>query len=972
MKTTSTRPVLVFFLALLGLTSCVSDSVWLPKSTGVRLSSTVQLTSPSPPGFSLAHFPDAKLTPSSCASCPDASENLHRLGALERGALNLSESRVYSQATVRTSNKRTESTSREDHQDDTLPISMTSLTSGVVWSSESSCPRLGYYCPMDASFTVTVPENHATMISFPTFVMQWAYYTFRYGFAELSAIRADGSTSRIWRARSQVSVQFKCLDLSALRADDSMSRIWRATSQVTILPEVFHTSVRLRVFVPSNSKLTKGFSMRFSIHSDRETPPTVRRGVFNCSVPFFPAFKQHLACNLKAECEGGEDENSDCPFTDRAACPGGVVVEVTWEVARRDCQKRGGDLATLTSSLQWQAFFRLASSKNLIRQMYIGLKSYRTALPRIYNYLYVWVDGIVNYRIATRVDDYTRFFNTICFMHKGSPRYEYLYYIACDEYLYQDYVCQITVHNITGNTSILLPPLFPGSNDGVNTSAMFVNNGNGSSSPLDEDNLMYVRCEDGHVTHNFLSCDTRSQCGEKSYPSQCSIESNGSDTNSVEMFPCDDQTMTIHYTLVCDFRQDCHDGSDESLCVHRQDCQAFQCHSGQCIYPGMKCNGVTDCWDGSDEECIRYLQRETSTYLLEPPAEVSFDTDQQSVTIRGQSDVVCPMTHYLCPDGFCFPLYTRCNGVADCAGREDEAGCQEVQCPGLYRCLSSAVCLHADHLCDGWPQCPQRDDEWLCQHDCPKECQCQGHAFVCSSRFPAASFPHLRYLDAADSGMKTRDVTGLSYLVWLSLRQCGLTGVTEMSLPNVRTLDLSHNDLDFLAMDVFLPLINLRVLDLSHNPLSVLVSHGSVLRQLSLGHVDLSHVLLGSFNSSVLSGFPTVTTLNLSESDVTAITADGFQYTPSLRVLDLRGSDVREYPRDVFLNHTHLRAIYADNYKLCCKDLLPEGFDQSNCHAPVDEISSCDDLLRSNSYRAFLWIFSVLSILGNLGSLVSR
>nr|KAG5695012.1 hypothetical protein BaRGS_015836 [Batillaria attramentaria] len=42
------------------------------------------------------------------------------------------------------------------------------------------------------------------------------------------------------------------------------------------------------------------------------------------------------------------------------------------------------------------------------------------------------------------------------------------------------------------------------------------------------------------------------------------------------------------------------------------------------------------------------------------------------------------------------------------------------------------------------------------------------------------------------------------------------------------------------------------------------------------------------------------------------------------------------------------------------------------CDPPSDELSSCDDLLKSDFFRIFLWVFSVLSVTGNAGVLIFR
>ncbi|KAL8598228.1 hypothetical protein ACOMHN_035178 [Nucella lapillus] len=45
-------------------------------------------------------------------------------------------------------------------------------------------------------------------------------------------------------------------------------------------------------------------------------------------------------------------------------------------------------------------------------------------------------------------------------------------------------------------------------------------------------------------------------------------------------------------------------------------------------------------------------------------------------------NVLCPETHYQCPnDGYCLPVFTRCNGYYDCPHREDELDCDSYQCP---------------------------------------------------------------------------------------------------------------------------------------------------------------------------------------------------------------------------------------------------------------------------------------------------
>ena len=87
-------------------------------------------------------------------------------------------------------------------------------------------------------------------------------------------------------------------------------------------------------------------------------------------------------------------------------------------------------------------------------------------------------------------------------------------------------------------------------------------------------------------------------------------------------------------------------------------------------------------------------------------------------------------------------------------------------------------------------------------------------------------------------------------------------------------------------------------------------------------------------------------------------------------MLDLRGCTVTHFPRDVFQGLDDLQAVYADKYKLCCPATLPSVFTAQNCHAPSNELSSCDALLRSVTYRVFLSVFAALSLVSNASSFV--
>ena len=83
----------------------------------------------------------------------------------------------------------------------------------------------------------------------------------------------------------------------------------------------------------------------------------------------------------------------------------------------------------------------------------------------------------------------------------------------------------------------------------------------------------HVICPEGHVTHSLFSCETHYSCWSQRHHFQLDTSGLPSErscpapmTQLPPYFRCQSQVQVVAYTVVCDHRQDCADGSDEDFC----------------------------------------------------------------------------------------------------------------------------------------------------------------------------------------------------------------------------------------------------------------------------------------------------------------------------------------------------------------------------------------------------------------------
>ena len=426
----------------------------------------------------------------------------------------------------------------------------------------------------------------------------------------------------------------------------------------------------------------------------------------------------------------------------------------------------------------------------------------------------------------------------------------------------------------------------------------------------------------------------------------------------------------------------------ESVCI------CVQCFSFQ-----EWCNTAQNCLNLADEEVCRPNVQElfndinirvaNFTWAVKqvlPPAEVNFfdwqyglpyitplsEPEDFSPGVASQlSMMTCPETHFQCPGGgYCLPVYVLCNGVDDCVGREDEANCETFACPGFYRCRGSRLCLHPNQLCDAVFQCPQQDDEKFCDLACPENCSCHGLSFQCREALDVDAYANMRYLDASESGLDPGLLLRGTMLIFLNLQRCGISGLTLPKLPNLCILDVSHNNIHAVTVDDLRKVSKLKILVMTGNPLFSLFesnfsSSGETLPRLEV--LDLAMVATRHINTLIFTSFPVLTKLNLSSSSVQQVS--GALPTQRLRVLDLGGMEVSQFPEDLLKDLSNLDFVVANDYKVCCPQMLPRGVDRKDCDGPEPVISSCYNLLGSKLRQAFVSALTALALGGNTANL---
>lgn len=300
-------------------------------------------------------------------------------------------------------------------------------------------------------------------------------------------------------------------------------------------------------------------------------------------------------------------------------------------------------------------------------------------------------------------------------------------------------------------------------------------------------------------------------------------------------------------------------------------------------------------------------------------------------------------------------------------------------CKGYYRCRGSYKCISQDMMCDDQIHCPKGDDETLCT-TCPDGCSCLGLKAKCvnfSQSHNALYLPiNTKYLDLSNNQLSNGDISQLSkfkLIFILSLYNCSiktLDNVSDSGLfeshRNMIELDLRFNKLTYLSSYTFVGLIHLRKLDLSYNPHLKSLYPRCFFDMNMLQEIVISNAGLKTIDSDVLN-VSQLKRLNISMNHIKMVDRKAFSKLVSLTFLDMRDNPLKVHDK-IFDHMKSLMTLYSDSFTFCC--IAPTSV--VDCIAPADDISSCEDLLKNDILRIFLWLVAIAAFVGNSSTLVYR
>ncbi|XP_048253004.1 G-protein coupled receptor GRL101-like isoform X2 [Haliotis rufescens] len=493
------------------------------------------------------------------------------------------------------------------------------------------------------------------------------------------------------------------------------------------------------------------------------------------------------------------------------------------------------------------------------------------------------------------------------------------------------------------------------------------------------DHELFTNCTNGELVSKFNLCDGRFDCKDRSDESNC-----GTSCTSTQ-FQCT-KIRCVSFSFYCDGTRDCADGSDENCEKGSCASEEWQCRNGQCIDSGKRCDLFEDCYDKTDEAdceiCRSFVCFDgkciPNSWVNDGVVDCDgFKGEDESEYTITNGLVECEETHYKCPNSYCIPIQYVANGLKDCPDGADECGRHEYRCPGYYPCSGETYCIPPSQLCDGIRHCPDGDDERMCQSECPPSCICSGRVIRCDSNFKDMSqIPFdVRKLDLSGVDLHLLYCrVWLPYLTVLILSSSNIIRIEGVfpKLPNLLTLDVSHNMISHLVKDSFSNFTNLKHLDLSNNVNLSNIDNGTFAKLSKLEQLNLFNTCIMELKSTVLLGLSNLRTLNISHSQMNYINVGSFSSLRFLECLDISQNKIQNFNKGIFDGLPSLKQLQTDSYKLCCDSVRPKSLTTSGCLSSKSTIASCEDLLGQDILRILLWVIALVAVVGNILVIIYR
>ena len=484
------------------------------------------------------------------------------------------------------------------------------------------------------------------------------------------------------------------------------------------------------------------------------------------------------------------------------------------------------------------------------------------------------------------------------------------------------------------------------------------------------------------------------------------------------LFSCDDGNF-YHVINQCDGVMDCDGKEDESNCSHvcstnvncgkeclLPDCVCLplyhQCTLGGCVQRSLVCDGVFNCVNDASDEMACSLLPDDSEYanrLIKSDVSLcnSFSNDTYPnnaicLLVRDRYEVTkhCPNTehlhycadfqcpnHYKCPESYCIPLHTVCDGVKDCPEGQDEEHCSNFTCRGVIRCKGMHVCLHPDYMCNGVIDCPvYGDDESFCDNlICPKQCECIGFTlscvgvtlrinhyvsqhsqvkaialFNCTVMRNSIRFDHFRQLQILDLSSTDFHQT---------LHAQNFTHMTQL-----RILDLTDTNINVVEGSRFTHMISLTHLHLVRTAASILRLESFQLP--SLISLQLQQSGIQSIkNNAPHCNLPNLKLLNASFNNIKYIYVKTFMCLDGLNVLDLSNNQLKFIAKSALDN---IEAVwFSEGLHKCCYAGIA-----NNCQvnhrviSNADRVEWCQPILVQ-----FKWMKGIYGVIGVTSTFLS-